>query len=492
MVRVLFVWPNLYREVAFNHGIASLSAVLREAGHETALINVNEKLGPIPTDDQLLLRVNAEKPALIAFPADTQQFPYAAEMAAKMRRAFPHVPILVGGAYATIAPRLALETGVFDYACVGEGEQALVELVRAVESGRETAEISNIWARTSGTIRANAVRPFAPLDRLPPADYRVFEVERMLEANSGRMGITVSRGCPAGAVGCFDNSVLALYRSDTGLGAKELKYFRHQPTDRVIDEVKFLAETYRGIKTFVFDDGVLTFSKRFVKDLARKYKAATDIPFACNSHPGFFDADTARVLADGGCADVSFAVGSGSSRVRTELLCHSIGDADIAAAFAAAAGAGLRTSASVLFGAPGETPTDLGATVRFLAKLAPGRFSWAPFVPYPTGVSDLERLRARPAASCEPILDFGGEQNLKVRKLLCACPWYVNALSADTQVRRLYSRLTGVIDNLDDKAFDEFRTGMARFDDLMHQVLAKAGRPHYSMRYNDASAVTSA
>ena len=52
-MRVLFVYPNLYTQMGFNHGLASLSAVLREAGHETRLVNLNEKLPPVPEPEDL-------------------------------------------------------------------------------------------------------------------------------------------------------------------------------------------------------------------------------------------------------------------------------------------------------------------------------------------------------------------------------------------------------------------------------------------------------
>src|SRR6187402_405392 len=53
-VRVLFVYPNLYTQMGFNHGLASLSACLKAAGHETRLVNLNENLPPVPTREDVL------------------------------------------------------------------------------------------------------------------------------------------------------------------------------------------------------------------------------------------------------------------------------------------------------------------------------------------------------------------------------------------------------------------------------------------------------
>ena len=51
-MRVLFVYPNLYTQMGFNHGLASLSAVLKQAGHATRMVNLNENLPPVPSDHE--------------------------------------------------------------------------------------------------------------------------------------------------------------------------------------------------------------------------------------------------------------------------------------------------------------------------------------------------------------------------------------------------------------------------------------------------------
>ena len=59
-MRVLFVYPNLYTQMGFNHGLASLSAVLKEAGHETRLVNLNENILPTRERATLVLEKGAD------------------------------------------------------------------------------------------------------------------------------------------------------------------------------------------------------------------------------------------------------------------------------------------------------------------------------------------------------------------------------------------------------------------------------------------------
>jgi len=73
-MRVLFIYPNLNTQMGFNHGLASISAVLKEAGHETRLVNLNEKLPPVPSDEEVARVVEEWEPGMVAFSCITQQY----------------------------------------------------------------------------------------------------------------------------------------------------------------------------------------------------------------------------------------------------------------------------------------------------------------------------------------------------------------------------------------------------------------------------------
>lgn len=500
-MKVLFIYPNLHAQIGFNYGVAYLSAVLKEAGHQTSLINVNEQLAPVPTDDQLLTRVNSEKPGLIGFSVVTLQFAYALDVAKKIKRAFPHVPTVIGGIHATMDPQGCLETGVFDYACVGEGEEALLELVAALEKGGDAAAIRNIWTTAGGRIIRNPVRPFTDLSKLPPKDYEVFDFQRMIDAKDGWVGLMASRGCPFRCSYCFNHRLVSIYERETGKSGKALGYIRHHAVDEVIADIKYVLANYRNVKWFIFDDDLFTFDGQYVKEFVEKYRAATELPFVANSHVKFFDHETAKLLASGNCRVIKFGLESGSERVRTEVMHRQMSNAEIEKAFAAAHAAGLHTSAFVMMGVPTETAREMDETVRLLAKIKPGRFRWAIFFPFVNtdacdfavekGCVDFEKMKAMSNFMDDSCLDFGARQNLKIRKLRVAYPWYVNAHADDPVVRRLYSRLVRVVDGLDQDAFAAFKPEVARLDELLHQVLSKAGRVHYSLKYNDFTGVIS-
>ncbi len=456
-MKVLFVYPNLYAQIGFNYGVAFLSAALKAAGHNAELVNVNDKLAPVPSDEELVRRVGAGGFNLIAFSVVTTQYQYALRIAQAINAACVDVATVIGGVHATMDPKGCLESGAFDYVCVGEGEEALVELADALEKGADTSRIANIWTRRDGQIVSNAVRPFTDLEKLPLKDYDVFDFQKMIDAKDGWVGLMASRGCPFRCSYCFNHRMVALYERDTGLAGKALNYVRHHRVDEVIDEIRFLLASYENIKMFIFDDDLFTFDKEYVADFCAKYRNLTDTPFVCNAHVAFMDDELAGTLADGGCGIAKFGLESGSPRVRREVMHRRMSNEQIERAFAAVNGAGLHSSAFVMTGLPTETPAEMDETIELLARIKPGRFRWAVFFPFVNtdaydlaveeGLVDFEKMGSMSNFTDASCLDFGPEQNLKVRKFQAAFPWYVNARSPDPVVSRLFSRLTQVVEH---------------------------------------------
>jgi len=85
-MRILFIYPNLYTQMGFNHGLASLSAVLKQAGHETRLVNMNENLPPVSSEEDIFQEVCKWGAGMVAFSCLTQQYAAALDLARYLRK----------------------------------------------------------------------------------------------------------------------------------------------------------------------------------------------------------------------------------------------------------------------------------------------------------------------------------------------------------------------------------------------------------------------
>ena len=497
-MKILFIYPNLYAQIGFNYGIAFLSAMLKQRGHETRLINVNDQLNG-PLDLEAIRReVLTFRPEAICFSITTNQHQYA-RLIARSIRSYWDAPLVAGGIHITMTPEEVFKEGEFDYLCVGEGEEALVELVDELEKGGAGGEIANIWSRHEDEMVANPVRPFVRLENLPRKDYEIFDFQRLVDAKDGWVGVMTSRGCPFHCSYCFNHRIMDRYRQELNLSAGRIGYIRRHPIPAAIEELEYLLSHYRGIDTFIFDDDLFTHDKEYLSEFCREYRQTIRLPFVVNAHVRKFDREAAVCLKEAGCKLVKFGLESGSPRIRTQVLRRPMKDEEIARAFDVASRAGLSTSAFVMIGLPQEGSEDIEMTLELLARVRPNRFRWALFFPYVgteayelsrrEGLIDEEKLRSLPSFTEESCLDFGREHNLFLKRLKRAFPWYVNACSPDPLISNLYRQLIRLLEDLGEKEPDQWKKEVLSLDSELSHFLSLTGREHYVVRYNDFMAV---
>jgi radical SAM superfamily enzyme YgiQ (UPF0313 family) len=495
-MRILFIYPNLKAQVGFNYGLAYISALLKQHGHITRLINLNEKLGSPLNLQEIKRTIDQFQPGLIGFSIVTNQYQIAQEVARSIKE-YSSVPLVCGGIHPTMAPEEVLASGCFDFICRGEGEYAMLELANRLERQQELTHIPNIWFCQDGQIIKNRLGPLTDLDTLPLKDYELFDFQQMIDAKDGWVGIMTSRGCPFRCSYCFNHKLVEQYQGDLGVSFKELHYLRWHKIDTVIEEIAYLCKNYRNIKVFIFDDDIFTLDKAYLYAFCQEYKRLTNIPFVVNAHVWLFDAEIAAWLKEAGCMMVKFGVESGSERIRREVLNRPMTNADINRAFQTAHQAGLQTSAFVMIGLPYETKADIVQTLQLLAQIEPSRFRWSVFFPYPktrafeicqkAGLIDpnkMVRLTNFTEGSC---LDFGPEHNLFIQKLAKTFPWYVNTYLSPSPA--LYAELKTLVEAAHEKAWIEGEKVVLSLDQGVSQVLSMGGIRHYAIKYNPFMAV---
>jgi radical SAM superfamily enzyme YgiQ (UPF0313 family) len=482
MMRVLFIYPNLNAQIGFNYGVAAISGLLKSQGIETFLLNVNGEMG-YPLDlDRIKKDTAAIRPDLIGFSVVTNQYKYALEIAAALRGSCD-APMVFGGIHPTMDPRGCLAEGVVDSVCVGEGEEAVLELIRK----GDPKGVRNMGYRDARGVVIEPLRPYIDITRLPPKDYEIFDFQRMIDAKDGWVGLLASRGCPFRCTYCLNHKIIKLYKES---GSLPKDYMRRHTVEQVIGEIEYLLSHYRRIKMFIFDDDLFTFDKAWLREFSRAYRAATRIGFVCNAHVRMFDEETASYLAEAGCKIVKFGVESGSERIRRDVLCRYMTNKDIESAFRAAHKFGLHTSAFVMIGLPGETKEDVLATVKLLADIKPGRFRWTLFFPYvgtrafdiskEAGAIDFDKIAGLDNFTDETCMDLGAEVNLYVRKVkdfFCA---FVNGYAGLPE----YARIVSEVEACDEAGWQEARPRVARAIEEADGRMRGAGRTAYAVRFN--------
>jgi len=162
----------------------------------------------------------------------------------------PDVLTVTGGQHFTVMAQESLEAyPEIDVIVRGEGEETLLELVKAVKEKTNFSRIKGISFRHGQEIRHNPSRPLMEnLDELPFPGYHFVEdyVHRyhftMMAGRKARYGmIEASRGCPHRCTFCSQ------WKHWQGT-------WRHKSMKRVAEEIEFLYKNYESKLLWLTDD----------------------------------------------------------------------------------------------------------------------------------------------------------------------------------------------------------------------------------------------
>lgn len=360
-MRCLFIYPCLDTPIGYPQGVGVLSACLKRAGHETSLLYITSL-----NLKRIVRAVLEYNPELILFSAGTNQYPYALRIARAIKS---NTPLVIGGPHATFCPEQCIED--FDIVCVGEGEEAVVELA----NNQEKTKIANLWVRSGGTIFKQPVRPYIDLNSLPQPDYEILDLQKMIDLRGGWVNVMAGRGCPYHCNYCFNDSYRNIYRCD--LGKKAGPYMRHKIPEGMINEIKSLSKRYTFNMVDFFDDSLVT-DRFWLREFSHLYNG---VPFACNAHPSQLNSETIKYLKDGNCKYIKVGIECANEEIRRRIG-RPVKNSKIREVIKMLKEAGIKVSTYNMIGLPTEKREDILETLKFNAELEVDVVRVFTFYPY--------------------------------------------------------------------------------------------------------------
>jgi len=230
-------------------GIQTLAPVLRQAGHRVRMFDTCH---PHMRAQDIADAAREECPDVIALSfLSVTAYPAMKNLARTVKLANPRIPIVVGGAFASInAARILPDCPYVDHVGVGEGEELLPDYLAHLT---EPEAVDGLVWRRDGTVVQNPSRPLIrDLDRFPypdrtslPIDYveslpldvpAVLSLDRFCTTQT-------SRGCPYTCIYCDIPSLAE-------------GTWRHRSAAHVLGEMQQLSDQgYRSI--YLTDDHFL-------------------------------------------------------------------------------------------------------------------------------------------------------------------------------------------------------------------------------------------
>ncbi len=376
-MRVLFYYRGIE-----NLGVGYIMSMLKHHGHQIDLIfdpgfddNLFLKapqLRWMNRHQALLDRAVAFKPDLIAMGSLTNLWPFACDMAAKLKAKLG-VPIIVGGHHAQALPDYVLQNPHVDMVCIGEGELALLELANRMERGEDITTIPTIWVKRDGVIHRNDMGDLENVfDTFPFPEKQLWWEYGCFKDN---LEIFTGRGCPFKCTFCNIHYQREIFK---GKG----DFLRKRSIPNVIAEFKQNLAKYDVNFVSIHDDNFTT-NPHWVEEFCEAYRKEVNLPWYCFGYPTTIKPNLVRAMKAANCATIFMGVDSGDPDIRRYYMERPMPDELIFRSAQLIKDAGIGLQISCIYGNPGETPEQMFKTLRMVDKIKPTQSSAYVFYPFP-------------------------------------------------------------------------------------------------------------
>jgi radical SAM superfamily enzyme YgiQ (UPF0313 family) len=372
-MKILFVYPDIGVRggaMSYPFGIGMISACLKQAGHETRSAYLFRQNQP----DLVQQILNEYKPEIVAFSSVSPQYKYVKDLLGKLD--FGGSFTVLGGQHATLVPEECLKenTGL-NAVCIGEGEEAMVELADKLKKGEDIYYIKNLCLKNKeGKIICNSTRPFIEdLDKLPFTDRSIFDYQKVIDSDFSTALFMFSRGCPYDCTFCANHALRM---------KQEGRYVRFRGVASCLAEIEDVVSKYK-VKILYFNDDCFTARKDFLEEFCNKYPKLFKYPFDINARPETVNDDICQMLKEAGCRRISIGIENGSEQFRREVLGRKQSNEAIVKAFECCKKAGIKTKSFNIIGFPKETPEVFQETIKLNAIIQPDSVILSVFEPYP-------------------------------------------------------------------------------------------------------------
>ncbi len=426
-------------------GILAVSTPLLRAGYKICIVDSTitpnfQKQVLAELEDAICLGVSLVTGPMIK---ETVQIARAA------KRMYPDKPVILGGWHPSLLPDQTLAADYVDVVVKGQGEEALLEVIQAIEGGDSFSGIAGIGYKQDGHLKFNAPRALKPLTDMPPKAYHLADFDAYERVCGRRWAMyTSSLACPYSCSYCTNEGVYG-------------RKWNALPPEQVAEETCDLVTRYGLELLWVVDDNFLVDRERAVAIAEEIIRRGAQFRWSVQSSTNLVSRLTHEelvLLRRAGLTQVAQGAESGSQRVLHLMNKDFQKIETIYTAAEKLSSAGIRPSFNMIFGFPGEGDQERRESVALVMDICrryPGAEFWTNiFTPYP-GAPIMQRafeLGIDVPKTLEGWTDFFPRYNV--------LPWLKGRKHQEVQKMREYMRI----------AFNRVPIGVQRKNSLQRLV----------------------
>lgn len=286
----------------------------------------------------------------------------------------PKTFTVFAGVHPSLLPIQSIKESFVDFVIVGEGEQTIFNLIKALKKKSGLKKIKGIYWKKDSQIIANKPQPFLKASQWPfPMTEKSKKYFRK-SAEKNELMLPTSRGCPFNCHFCYNKMF--------NRGA-----WRQMPFAKFKKELETFIKEFKFSNIYINDDNLGINKKMLTKTakLLHKHNLVWTTSLRCTD----IDDKTAQMLQKNGCREVLLGVESGSNRVLKKIINKDYpkGVDDIKNCAKALSKTSITGRYNFMSGVPGETIKDIKKSMDLADWIAKTHknaiFCFDAYAPYP-------------------------------------------------------------------------------------------------------------
>lgn len=306
------------------------------------------------SDEEIRDRLLASAPDLvgITIPFSCQHY-MAHKIGALVKSVLPNVIIVAGGNHVTAIPE-KIDLNIFDYLIIGEGENALPQLIQSLNAGNPLGRIPGLYL-PGASAKTTLVKD---LDSLSYPAIDLLPLAKIWRSKRRWITMLATRGC------VYDCNFCSIH---TTAGYQ----IRRRSIEKVVAEIDYWNDRYK-LHDIMFEDDNLTTDRRWAKEFFRQL---ADRHFGIRFHvrngirADSIDLEMLELMKAAGFHDFMIAPESGSQETLDNIIGKNMKLEDCENAITLAKRVGMGVNVFFVLGFPEENWHDLEVTINYARKL---------------------------------------------------------------------------------------------------------------------------
>lgn len=333
--------------------LAYLAGALERDGFEVQILDF---LVARYRPEKVRERLADYRPQLVGVTCVTMNYPLATEMLRVCKAADPALMTVIGGPHVSFALEdTLLKSPWIDVVAIGEGDETVVELARAVAGGTGIAGVPGIAFADGGEVVRTGPRPLiGDIDRLAMPARHLIPLARYHALGTPCTVIT-SRGCPYGCLFCSASRMFG-------------RRVRFREPGLVVDEIEGMRRDF-GFREINIVDDTFTVNHAHVRETCEEIlRRGLDITWSAYARADNMTEELVALMRRAGCQMVLFGMESADEGI-LKTIRKGITPDDMRRGVKIATEAGLGVYTSFIIGLPGESLETIRRSMAFATEI---------------------------------------------------------------------------------------------------------------------------